>query len=362
MTTALAGAAPEAPPLDARSWLVSARFDLWAFGAPAAGALLLVLLAPWLAPDGVTPLPMWIVGVLAVDVAHVWATLFVTYLDPGARVRFAAPLLAAPLAAFLGAAALAHASPAWFWRVLAYVAVFHFVRQQYGWVRLHHRRDPDLSALDRRLDVAAIYLGTLYPLLWWHAHLPRRFSWFVPGDFVGPWLEPRWVEALGVFPAAVLLAFVLRQVWLRWRGEPWRAGKALVVLTTAACWGVGIVATDSDWSFTVTNVFIHGVPYLAYVGREARRRRARRDGAPGGALAFVLTRGWAFYGVLVLLAYAEEWGWDRLLWREGGVFFGPTPTLGPVGEAWALAALSVPQITHYLLDGLIWRRPGAGPP
>ena len=50
-----------------------------------------------------------------------------------------------------------------FWRVLAYVAVFHFVRQQYGWVALYRRRLGHHSRLDRVLDDAAIYSRDALP-------------------------------------------------------------------------------------------------------------------------------------------------------------------------------------------------------
>ncbi len=41
--------------------------------------------------------------------------------------------------------------------------------------------------LSRALDAAVIYGATLTPLLFWHAHQPRRFQWFLQGDFVhGP--------------------------------------------------------------------------------------------------------------------------------------------------------------------------------
>ena len=29
-----------------------------------------------------------------------------------------------------------------------------------------------------------MYASTLYPLIWWHAHLPRGFAWMRDGDFV----------------------------------------------------------------------------------------------------------------------------------------------------------------------------------
>ena len=37
------------------------------------------------------------------------------------------------------------------------------------------------------------------------------------------------------------------------------------MVTTALCWGLGIVVFNSDYAFTVTNVIIHGVPYMALV-------------------------------------------------------------------------------------------------
>jgi len=47
-------------------------------------------------------------------------------------------------------------------------------------------------------------------------------------------------------------------------------GKHVVVATTAACWYVGIIAINADYAFTVTNAFIHGVPYLTLVYLYAR--------------------------------------------------------------------------------------------
>ena len=70
-----------------------------------------------------------------------------------------------------------------FWRALAYLAVFHFVRQQYGWVALYRARVGERGRAGWWIDAAAVYMATLYPLVYWHAHLPRRFWWFLPGDF-----------------------------------------------------------------------------------------------------------------------------------------------------------------------------------
>ena len=88
------------------------------------------------------------------------------------------------------------------------------MRQQYGWVALYRRRLGAATRLDRVLDDAAIYSATLYPLLYWHAHLPREFEWFIEGDFI-PGLPPRRRPVLLPVHLAITAAYVARQVWLR---------------------------------------------------------------------------------------------------------------------------------------------------
>jgi hypothetical protein len=141
-------------------------------------------------------------------------------------------------------------------------------------------------------------------------------------------------------------------------------GKVVVVATTAACWYVGIVALDSDYGFMVTNVPIHGVPYLALCWRYAARRYGRTDAAaPGARLAgAVVTAGApAFVAVLVALALGEEAAWDRLVWHDHPALFGDADARGRAALAWIVPLLAVPQASHYVLDGLVWRGGASNP-
>jgi len=336
-------------------WLVSARWDLSVFGG---SALLAFALLVWGrvsgALEGVTPPWAWIATVLAVDVAHVWSTAYRVYLDPEERLRRPALYLGVPLAAYVVGVVLYSTSPGLFWRVLAYLAVFHFVRQQYGWVALYRRRLGPSTTLDRVLDDAAIYSATLYPVLWWHANLPREFEWFIEGDFI-PGLPA--TAAARLLPVHLLLtaAYVARQVWQRAHGRPVSPGKDLVIATTWLTWYVGIVVLDSDYAFTVTNVLVHGIPYLGLVWRYGRGRFRGTAGALGRVFH---ARGWPlFLATLVAVAWLEEWGWDRFVWHERPSLF-PGPDLAASTAALALLVplLALPQATHYLLDAWIWRR------
>jgi hypothetical protein len=330
-------------------WLFSPQVDVCVFG----GSALVSLLLLWVgARAGVleseSPEWAWVPAVLLVDVAHVYATAFRVYFDKEELRRRLSLYVLAPSIALALSVALYSEGEALFWRALAYLAVFHFVRQQYGWVALYRARAGERGGAGWCVDAAAVYMATLYPLAYWHAHLPRRFWWFLPGDFAG---VPAWVESVA-FPLYCLAlgAYAARSAhaWLvKGQGNP---GKDLVVLTTAVCWYAGIVAYDSDYAFTVTNVVIHGVPYVALVWWYARSRAPR-----AGRLYRNLARWPLFLATLWVLAYAEELLWDRGVWHEHAWLFGAGWDLGSL-KLFLVPLLALPQATHYILDGFVWRR------
>ena len=330
-------------------WLFSPAVDVAAFGGSA--VLSFVALAVgwhfgWLNGEKAeTPDWTWIAGVLLIDVAHVWSTLFRTYLDPVELRRRPALYALVPVVGLVVGVALYSQGHVVFWRCLAYLAVFHFVRQQYGWVALYRAKCGERDRAGWWLDASAIYLATLYPLVHWHSHLPRRFWWFLKGDFQQ--IPELFADALQPVYWTVLALYFLRGIR---RGFP-NPGKDLVVFTTALCWYVGIVAINSDYAFLATNVVIHGIPYLVLVywygwmrchpGPRPSRPRVK-------TIAIFLATVW-------VLAFAEELLWDRIEWKERSWLFGPAWRLDE--WKWLLVPmLALPQLTHYILDGFIWRR------
>lgn len=338
----------------ARLWIFSPALDLLAFALPALVSIGVLAVAPERLRDGSEW--VWVTGVLLVDVAHVWSTLFVTYLNPSELRRHPERYLFVPLGGWaLGVLLYSLGGAATFWRCLAYLAVFHFVRQQYGWMLLYRARAGERSRLGRLIDGAAIYAATLYPLVWWHAHLPRRFDWFLPGDFARG-LPAEAVVIAGAMYAACLGAYLARALVQAARREAVSMGKHLLLCATAATWYVGIVVFDDDDAFTLTNVLAHGVPYAVLVFSYARHTAPAERGlgarlVGGSAFAGVLR----FLACLWLLAYVEELLWDRAHWHERPHLFGAGIDLSSV-ETWLVPLLAVPQLTHYVLDGLFWRR------
>lgn len=351
-------AAPAAHPAAAQrgasAWLISPRFDLAVFTLPVLLALSLAALSGALSePAGETPTWAWLLFVAGIDVAHVHATSLRVYFDRTELRRRLGLYTTVPALGFGLSVLLYNHSPLMFWRCLAYVALFHFIRQQIGWARLYRRRARDQSRFDARLDEFTLYAATICPVIVWHTRLPVSFHWFTPGDFIEglPLTAASFAGLVGVLS---LCAFYARQVQRHMRGEPLAWGKLLLVATTAASWWVGIVFIADDFAFTITNVVAHGIPYMAISWRVAEAHERTQAREPRwflrGALSYVF--------LLALLAGCEEWLWGTTVWHEHLDLF-QTPTLDTSAfAALVVPLLALPQITHYILDAYLWRMDG----
>ena len=336
-------------------WIASRRFDLLWFIGPGFFSLLLVapvITGHWRISE-VSPIA-WLLLVVLVDVAHVWSTLFRTYLDGEERRR--RPLLywGLPFVVFVVGYLVHSAKPAWFWTGLAYIAVFHFIRQQYGFVSLYRGRAGERRLWVRRFDQLVVYIGTGVPILYWHVGLPRNIAWFVEGDFIGPLPQGVMDIAWPVYCVVGVLWVAHRLMEVRASGPQW--GRDLTMLATWLTWYTGIVLTDLDFVFTATNVLIHGVPYTALVWWSARRNTSKT--APLRRFPW-----WLLLVTCAGCAIIEEWLWDLTVWNERAYWFGSLPDT--IQGGWivdlAVPLLMVPQATHYLLDRYIWKMDGSNP-
>jgi hypothetical protein len=341
--------------LTAQPWIHSASVDSAFILAPALVATAVALLIVGVG-HGQAGLGLWTWAslVIGIDVAHVYSTVYRTYFDRAERTRLSGWLIGVPLCSWIVGVLLYSMSAAAFWTVLAYGAVFHFVRQQYGFLMLYARHERALPHWCRRLDQIAVYGATLFPILYWHTHLPRLFVWFIDGDFLRlP--ASLWTLAAPLY-AALIAAYVCKELWLQVHRIGFNLPRNVIVGGTALSWYVGIVLTNGDLVFTLTNVVAHGVPYIALTCIFGRRRdqqlQRRRSLFVPRWLPIAI-------GLLIVFAFVEEGLWDALVWREHLPLFPGFRLLPEITAQEALSLivplLAVPQITHYVIDGLIWR-------
>ena len=343
--------------LNQQPWIGRPYIDIIFILSPPFISLLIVVLFPGLFRnnDGLSDMS-WVILVLMIDVAHVYSTFYRTYLDPQAFQHQRFLLYSIPLAGFVCGVLLYSLSSLLFWRVLAYVAVFHFVRQQYGFMRVYSRRETK-HRISRLLDTVAVYAATLYPLLYWHLGGPKNFNWFIEGDFV-------YLRSANLLDIITVLYFMMVFAWLVKEIREYvltgqlNIPKISVILGTMLSWYFGIVYFNGDMAFTLLNVVSHGVPYMALVWLYGRKNYLH-PGKGNRFLKLVFSSSGiiVFLGLLFLFAYAEEGLWDMAVWKEHSTVFGS-------GQGWRIneillsilvPLLALPQITHYILDGFIWK-------
>ncbi len=331
-------------------WLFSQSIDLAAFLGSAIFSLVLLAIG-WQFGflNSESPEWTWIGTVLLIDVAHVWSTSFRVYFDREEFQRRILLYTLVPVFGYIFGVFLYSEGEMVFWRVLAYIAVFHFVRQQFGWVKLYRKKANETSQTTFWIDTLTIYLATIYPLVFWMTSPKRNFDWFIEGDFIS---LPSFLERIFFVAFVVSIsAYIAKTIYQYLNNRFLNPGKDIVVATTVVCWYVGIVALNSDYAFTVTNVVIHGVPYFVLIYFYARMRREKL-----GGFYKTLSSNWlVFLATLWMLAYVEELFWDKTVWHERSEIFGGYLDL----ESWKMyivPILALPQLTHYVLDGFIWKR------
>jgi len=338
-------------------WLFGRNIDLSTLFLPVWAVWILLFFLPQNTLETEVPLWVWVVSVLMIDVAHVWSTIFRTYFDPIERANHKRLLGFAPLLCFVGLFIVAAESEDWFWRGMAYLALFHFIKQQYGFFSLYSVPTGAKNIKRFIPDKLAIYVSMLYPVVFWHFN-SRNFVWFVSGDFFQIESDTVliWQVLNGVY-WLVMAAWLTEEVHLiRLRQIRFSFGRSLWLFTTALNWYLGIVYFNSDLAFTLTNVVAHGVPYMVLIiyYQSTKKQASVNSLIPPAAMVC----GTVILGSL-FFAFTEEYFWDLLLNQDKSQLFGTWidyPVITNMQyQALALALLSLPQVVHYVLDGYIWK-------
>ncbi|HXU27220.1 MAG TPA: hypothetical protein VN698_08305, partial [Bacteroidia bacterium] len=337
-----------------QAWIKSATFDsIWIL-APGLIPVLLLFIFPSIfieQSSEISPF-YWVVLILLIDVAHVHSSLYRTYFNPLARKKFSTLFKAVPFISWLVGVLLYSISSIVFWRCLAYLAVFHFIRQQYGFLKIYSRNET-LSGWVTKIQTTTIYAVTFIPICIWHVTGPKNFNWFVEGDFF--YLDsPTLGLVLKVIFFLVIITYFVSELYVLIKCKTYNIPRLFLVVGTAASWYIGIVLFNGDLSFTALNVISHGIPYMALVW-VSEKKQASTGNSKFLKLIFSYYGVLLFVGLVVLFAYIEEGLWDALVWREREGVFHYFYFLKPLKNirlfSLVVPFLALPQIVHYVLDG-----------
>ncbi|WP_316798040.1 hypothetical protein [Pedobacter frigidisoli] len=340
-------------------WLNSKWSDIFFILSPAFISLLLVVLFPAQFQKSVgIPVAYWVFLILFIDVAHVYSTLYRTYFNSENFKNQKTLLLSVPLVCYIFGIIIYKFDALWFWRLLAYLAVYHFIRQQYGFMRLYSRTEKTSKAV-KLIDQVAIYTATIYPLIFWHLSPGRNFNWFVEGDFLS-FENDFLLHYATILYVAIISVYVLKETISCMKNKWVNVPRNLIIIGTFLSWYFGIVYFNGDMAFTTLNVISHGIPYMALIWFFEKKKNHNLS-LKSKICSLCFDKFGIVYFVMILLvfAYLEEGLWDGMVWREHQSVFKPFVFLPYLNSNNALMLivplLSLPQSTHYVLDGFIWK-------
>lgn len=346
--------------MNKQPWISKPWTDIVFILSPSFFCLLLVLLMPNVFGHKAEVSDIsWLFLVVLIDVSHVYSTLYRTYFDPAAFRKQKQLLIGIPVTGFIAAVLIYSISDLLFWRIIAYIAVFHFIRQQYGFMRIYSRKE-EAPAFCKKTDVLAIYTATIYPILYWHLSGPKNFNWFLKGDFFYISVSPAILSILTGLYLCVIVVYLIKETWLINQTRQLNIPRNAILLGTFLSWYFGIVYFNGDLVFTLLNVISHGIPYMALVWIHGSKNRQQ-----GSLQSHFLRFLYSPYGIglflliIFLFAFVEESLWDLLVWKEHGMILlsGILPSMQLPREMVSLIVplLILPQLTHYILDAFIWR-------
>ncbi len=291
----------------------------------------------------------WLFLIVFIDVAHVYATLFKTYFVVEEFKKRRKLLITLPIICFVIGVFLFSFGSVFFWLVLAYIAVFHFIRQQYGFMRLYSRNEIK-TKWSVIIDNLIIYTATGYPMLYWFFSSPRSFNWFTENDFFN-FENQLLLEILGWIYGLIVFFYLVRTVYKTSKERYFNIPKNAIIIGTFLSWYFGIVYFNNDLVFTLLNVVSHGIPYIALIYLNEIEKKQAVD---LGFLNWIKgSRGVLFFiGFLFAIAFFEEYVWEIFVWNEQFSFSGFDFSNW---QFLLVPLLTVPQFTHYLLDGFIWK-------
>ncbi len=245
-------------------------------------------------------------------------------------------LLFVPLILFTCLFGLFYWVPKIAFSIVAYLSIFHVLRQQYGWMRFSQTKSGhSLPPLQIRLDKLLIYSLTCLPLVMLHTgeELQKEdFGWLMPGDLFFFPHQVIYKTAIFLF-WSILAVYIGFQLWNYKKSQLFPLGKLIIFLSTGLAWYGGICFNvHGEQAIYIDG--LHAAPYLWLVFQV---RPSKIQGKTWPAW-------FRYYAPLAVGGLL----WAFFFYRYG---FAPSSLV----SAFVLGVLVTISTSHYIFDAFIWK-------
>jgi hypothetical protein len=324
--------------------LFSRTIDFWAFTSfiPLYAVYILIQILGIKLPDS-PPAEFYLLGWVLVDGSHVYSTLYITYMDREVRSKLKWHLILVPALIFMTALILAGIGERKiFVHIIAYAAAIHFIRQEFGWMKIATRLDHLAPHWLSTIDKLTSYVMTITPVIWFLRQSQEGF-WYQKGDL---FRFPDWFShwALAIFWPTVIL-FLLTNAYHSYKTKTFNLSKALIFLNTFFGWYVPKVLINHPYLSLWLVIFHHGLPYYIIVFKTERLSQK---------YSWLNTLGKFKYPLMYLVCAAIFYFFLKS--HSNRAIHASFRSLGIWMSALLYAYAVTPQFTHFVLDGFIWKR------
>lgn len=317
--------------------------------------------------------------ILLVDWGHIFAQWFRIYSNPleTRLARWVYPL--SLVATFLVFFSYLSVGGRGLKTCLVYFVIFHFMKQQFGFMRILARGEYRGRPWMRRLEDGYFYLGVVTPVLAWHVEVPAplvKMPWI--STFIHFSWQPQLYQLLLACYAGVALVYWVMQIKVCREQHHVPLTKYLAILFSHFGWGGVALLPDYQLFFWIMVVFYHNLAYFFFVWATGRKDRTLTTQSEipwwhwtswPGLLVYPIAvtiisdvAGWvgsirSFRGVLSSFVMLRLFFPLDMAshWLQAGSAWLSTfdlATVKNVGWAWYLAI----QGHHYFIDRYLWRK------
>lgn len=247
------------------SWYVD---TLFLHSVPVIFATLAALNLP---PFGEKPMYFLVSCVLVIDWAHIYAQWFRIYSNPveTKRLKWIFPLSFLALIPIITVLVENFTSKK-IELFLIYFVIFHFIKQQYGYIRIYGKIDGRKSGVERFIEDTLIYSSMVCPVIYWHIAFPKPdFHWkryFIDVPFIH---ELFWLAA--TFYGVSFLGYCYYEIQRSFRLSQINIAKNLALFSAALGWGIVTFMSHTPYLIFFTVVLSHDLSYVVFVWLIGRR-------------------------------------------------------------------------------------------
>ncbi len=269
-----------------------------------------------------------------IDAPHVFSTGYRIFSDPIQLRKQSSLFIGLPLLVIFTLVFAFKTSELWTFRAITYLNIFHLIKQQYGWMRYSEMKSNLIHKMNKRHLSMMIYNFTLVPILLWHFDpaARERVGWIFQNDLL-TYPSENIYSILMVCHWTLNGFFIFRLFQHFMKGHSVSMGQLMILGSTWVAWYGGIVLKVSGDETLLLDI-LHVIPYLGLTFFVYKKQ----------IFEFKKTRFSSFYCPLAALG---------LFGTSLYTFF--TSRFDSAFSLVVLSCLAGISVTHYILDGFIWR-------